>query len=131
MLFAIALAVPDWSVAVMWAMAAGVAVGVAQRALWARPAPRGVVSRDARTRLIVAGAWLALIGGAAAWALTSGRGPAEAATDLVDAIQGSAWGPLAFVARLPGAPPDLLLGGRPHRRRRLPLRSRRAASSSW
>jgi uncharacterized membrane protein YdjX (TVP38/TMEM64 family) len=56
------------------------------------------VSRDARARLIVAGTWLALIGGAAAWAATSGRGPAEAATDLVDAIQGSAWGPLAFVA---------------------------------
>lgn len=56
------------------------------------------MSRDARTRLIVAGAWLALIGGAAAWAATSGRGPSEAATDLVDAIQGSAWGPLAFVA---------------------------------
>lgn len=56
------------------------------------------MSRDARTRLIVAAAWLALIGGAAAWALTSGRGPSEAATDLVDAIQGSAWGPLAFVA---------------------------------
>jgi uncharacterized membrane protein YdjX (TVP38/TMEM64 family) len=56
------------------------------------------VSRDARVRLIVAGTWLALIGGAAAWAATIGRGPAEAATDLVDAIQGSAWGPLAFVA---------------------------------
>lgn len=56
------------------------------------------MSRDARARLIVAGTWLALIGGAAAWAATSGRGPAEAATDLVDAIQGSAWGPLAFVA---------------------------------
>jgi len=56
------------------------------------------VSRDARARLIVAGTWLALIGGAATWAATSGRGPAEAATDLVDAIQGSAWGPLAFVA---------------------------------
>jgi len=34
-LFAVALAVPGWSVAVMWAMAAGVAVSVAQRALWA------------------------------------------------------------------------------------------------
>ena len=34
-LFTIALAVPDWSVAVMWTMAAGVAVSVAQRALWA------------------------------------------------------------------------------------------------
>ncbi len=56
------------------------------------------MSRDARARLIVAGTWLALIGGAATWAATSGRGPAEAATDLVDAIQGSAWGPLAFVA---------------------------------
>ena len=34
-LFALALAVPDWSVAVMWIMAAGVAAGVVQRALWA------------------------------------------------------------------------------------------------
>jgi phosphatidylglycerophosphate synthase len=34
-LLAIALAVPAWSVAVMWIMAAGVAVSVAQRALWA------------------------------------------------------------------------------------------------
>jgi phosphatidylglycerophosphate synthase len=34
-LFAVALAVPGWSVAVMWGMAAGVAVSVAQRALWA------------------------------------------------------------------------------------------------
>lgn len=56
------------------------------------------MSREARTRLIVAAAWLALIGGAATWAAMSGRGPSEAATDLVDAIQGSAWGPLAFVA---------------------------------
>jgi hypothetical protein len=35
-LFAIALAVPDWSVPVMWAMAAAVATGVVQRAAWAR-----------------------------------------------------------------------------------------------
>ncbi len=34
-LFAVALAAPGWSVAVMWAMAAGVVVGIAQRALWA------------------------------------------------------------------------------------------------
>lgn len=34
-IFAIALAVPDWSVTLMWAMAAGVVVGVVQRALWA------------------------------------------------------------------------------------------------
>lgn len=56
------------------------------------------MSRDARTRLIVAGAWLALIGGVAAWALMSGRGPSEVATDLVDAVKGSAWGPPVFVA---------------------------------
>jgi phosphatidylglycerophosphate synthase len=34
-LFALALAVPEWSVPVMWAMAGAVAAGVAQRAVWA------------------------------------------------------------------------------------------------
>jgi phosphatidylglycerophosphate synthase len=34
-LLGVALAVPDWSVTVMWAMAVGVAVSVAQRAVWA------------------------------------------------------------------------------------------------
>ncbi len=33
-LFSVALAVPDWSVAVMWAMAAAVAAGVVLRAVW-------------------------------------------------------------------------------------------------
>lgn len=39
-LFALALAVPEWSVAVMWVMAAGVAVGVGQRAVAAAHALR-------------------------------------------------------------------------------------------
>ena len=34
-LLAVALAVPDWSVTVMWVMAAGVTISVAQRAAWA------------------------------------------------------------------------------------------------
>lgn len=51
-----------------------------------------------RGRLLVAGAWLALVVGAVSWALATDRGPTEVATDLVDAIQGSAWGPLAYVA---------------------------------
>lgn len=34
-IFAVALAVPGWSVALMWAMAAAVIVGVGQRAAWA------------------------------------------------------------------------------------------------
>lgn len=34
-LLGLALAVPDWSVGVMWAMAALVAIGVGQRAVWA------------------------------------------------------------------------------------------------
>ena len=50
-----------------------------------------------RRRLIAAGAWAVLIAAGAAWALAEGIGPAEAATRLVDAIQGSAWGALAFV----------------------------------
>ncbi len=56
------------------------------------------MSSSVRTRLIVGGAWLALLAGTATWALTHGSGPGEAATELVEAIQGSAWGPLAFVA---------------------------------
>ena len=55
--------------------------------------------RDSRaTRLVVAGVWLALIAGAALWALTRGEGAGAAAADLVDAIQGSAWGPVVFLA---------------------------------
>jgi phosphatidylglycerophosphate synthase len=34
-LLGLALAVPAWSVAVMWVMAAGVAISIAQRAVWA------------------------------------------------------------------------------------------------
>jgi uncharacterized membrane protein YdjX (TVP38/TMEM64 family) len=56
------------------------------------------VNADRRTRLIVAGAWIALLAGAGLWALTRHGGPGDAATKLVDAIQGSAWGPLVFVA---------------------------------
>ncbi len=49
-------------------------------------------------RLVVAAAWIALLAGAAVWALAQDGSPGQAATELVDAIQGSAWGPLAFVA---------------------------------
>lgn len=48
-------------------------------------------------RLIAAAAWALLIGGAVTWALVADVGPAEAATRLVEAIQDSAWGPVAFV----------------------------------
>jgi phosphatidylglycerophosphate synthase len=34
-LFALALALPQWSTAIMWGMAAGVAITIGQRALWA------------------------------------------------------------------------------------------------
>ena len=36
--------------------------------------------------------------GGAGWALSQGLGPAEAARHLVAALQGSPWGPVAFVA---------------------------------
>lgn len=39
-LFALALALPGWSTTIMWAMAAGVAVTIVQRAVWARRALR-------------------------------------------------------------------------------------------
>jgi uncharacterized membrane protein YdjX (TVP38/TMEM64 family) len=51
-------------------------------------------------RLRIAGAifWIVVLAGVVAWALAEGVGPGEAATRLVDAIQGSAWAPAAFVA---------------------------------
>lgn len=48
-------------------------------------------------RLAAAGAWAALIAGIAAWAIATGTSPAEAATSLVQAIQDSAWGAVAYV----------------------------------
>lgn len=58
-----------------------------------RPARLG-----SRQRLVVAGAWIVLVAAGAAWAISQGLGPAEAARHLVGAIQGSSWGPVAFVA---------------------------------
>lgn len=40
-IYALALAVPAWSVPLLWIMAAGVAAGVAQRAVWAARELRG------------------------------------------------------------------------------------------
>lgn len=55
------------------------------------------LSRRAQ-RIVVAAAWLALVGGIALWAALEGLSPAQAATELVDALEGSAWGPVVFVA---------------------------------
>ena len=62
------------------------------------PPPRDAVSGARATRLAVVGTWGAIATTTVIWAIVTGRGPAEVATDLVDAIQGSAWGPLAFLA---------------------------------
>lgn len=51
-----------------------------------------------RERLALAGVWLAVVAGGGAWALSQGLGPGEATRRLVEAIQGSPWGPAAFVA---------------------------------
>lgn len=51
-----------------------------------------------RVRLAAAVVWAAGVAGVIVWALAAGIGAGEAATRLVDAIQGSAWGPVAFVA---------------------------------
>lgn len=51
-----------------------------------------------RTRLAAAVIWVGAAGGAILWALSAGIGAGEAATRLVDAIQGSPWGPVTFVA---------------------------------
>jgi uncharacterized membrane protein YdjX (TVP38/TMEM64 family) len=50
-----------------------------------------------RQRYLIAGAWVALVLGALAWGIREGTTPAEATTAVVDAIQNSAWGPIAFV----------------------------------
>lgn len=49
-------------------------------------------------RLVAAVAWIALVAGSMGWAVSQGIGPAEAAQQLVSALQGSSWGPVAFVA---------------------------------
>ncbi len=61
-------------------------------------AERARARRRRWQRFAVAGAWLVIVGAFQAWALARGVTPAEAATDLVDAIKGSAWGALVFIA---------------------------------
>lgn len=61
------------------------------------PAGSGVTD-SRRARLVVAAIWLVGIAAAGVWALTRDGGAGAAAADLVDAIQGSAWGPVVFVA---------------------------------
>ncbi|MGD9573331.1 MAG: TVP38/TMEM64 family protein [Thermoleophilia bacterium] len=51
-----------------------------------------------RIRLAAAVFWAGTVGGVIVWAVSAGIGAGDAATRLVDAIQGSAWGPVAFVA---------------------------------
>lgn len=70
---------------------AGTHEAEASRAPLPAPAARG-------RRLAAASVWLALAGAVVAWAAVQGVGPAEAAVRLVDALQGSAWGPVVFVA---------------------------------
>ena len=51
-----------------------------------------------RHRVAVAGLWLAVIVGYQTWAWRSGIGPTESVSRITDALSGSAWGPLAYVA---------------------------------
>jgi len=53
-------------------------------------------ARRRRHRIAVAALWILLIGGYQLWAWRSGLGPGESARRLVDAIQGSVWGPVVF-----------------------------------
>ena len=53
--------------------------------------------RARRRRVIVAAAWIAAAAATVGWAYAEGLDPGEAATRLVDAIRGSAWGPLVFL----------------------------------
>lgn len=57
-----------------------------------------VTARRRRHRIGVAALWVAVIGGYQVWAWRAGLGPAESAERLVDALQGSAWGPAVFTA---------------------------------
>jgi len=59
---------------------------------------RGVRLSGRGRKLAVALAWLAVVGGLLLWAWLEGLGAADAATTLVDALEGSAWGPVVFVA---------------------------------
>ena len=54
--------------------------------------------RELAWRAAAVGAWAAGVGAAVIWAITQGIGTGEIGTRLVNAIQGSAWGPVAFVA---------------------------------
>jgi uncharacterized membrane protein YdjX (TVP38/TMEM64 family) len=47
---------------------------------------------------MAAAAWIAVAGAIVGWAYAEGLDPGEAATRLVDAIRGTAWGPLVFLA---------------------------------
>jgi uncharacterized membrane protein YdjX (TVP38/TMEM64 family) len=62
-----------------------------------------VPTRSARRRRIAhrvaaGAAWAVLVAAVLGWALAEGLSPGEAAARLVDAISGSAWGPLAYLA---------------------------------
>jgi uncharacterized membrane protein YdjX (TVP38/TMEM64 family) len=50
-----------------------------------------------RRRVAIVAAWAATVAALTAWAAVAGLTPAEAATRIVGAIQGSPWGALAFV----------------------------------
>lgn len=64
------------------------------------PAPPADALRRRRIvqRVVAAGLWAALVAGVLSWAVAQDLSPGEAATRLVDAISGSAWGPVVFVA---------------------------------
>ncbi|MEZ5079591.1 MAG: VTT domain-containing protein [Thermoleophilia bacterium] len=51
-----------------------------------------------RHRVAIAGLWLAAIVGYQTWAWRSGLGPSESVSRIIDALSGSAWGPLAYIA---------------------------------
>lgn len=56
-------------------------------------------ARRRRThRLAVAGGWLAVIAAYWIWSSASGVGPADLAVDIVEFVQGSAWGPVLLAA---------------------------------
>lgn len=60
------------------------------------PVPRS--SRRSRHRVALLVMWVAVIGIYQVWALRNGVGPGKAVERLVDALQGSAWGPVVFAA---------------------------------
>lgn len=62
------------------------------------PLPGAPGASSSRARLVAAGVWAALVVAGLVWARAEGLTFGEAAEALVEAVRGSAWGPLLYVS---------------------------------